>query len=94
VSFVLSTPFAKWVNMLKPKNPNSKMMNNHTHHEENMPSLEGSTSMAGLFVSNSGKESLFEANIINKRHILNFHYICILILINYLFQGIQVKELV
>jgi hypothetical protein len=56
-------------------------MNIHTHHEENMPSpLVASESTLGVFVSNSGNESLFgEGNIINKRYILKFDYICILI---------------
>ena len=55
-------------------------MNIDTHHEENMPSLLEPESKLGLFVSNSGNESLFgEGNIINKIHILNFDYICILI---------------
>jgi len=60
-------------------------MNNDTHHEENMPSLLESESKVGVFVSNSGNESLFgEGNIINKMHILNFDYICILIIWVYL----------
>jgi hypothetical protein len=37
-------------------------MNIHTHHEENMPSpLVASESKLGVFVSNSGNESLFGA---------------------------------
>jgi hypothetical protein len=61
-------------------------MNIHTHHEENMHSpLVALESKLGVFVSNSGNESLFgEGNIINKMHILNFDYICILIIWLYL----------
>jgi len=80
---------------LNPRYANNRIMNIHIHHEENMLSPLESESKLGVFVSNSGNESLFgEGNIINKMHILNFDYICILNYIQLLFEGEQVKELV
>jgi len=86
--------------ILKPRYANNRIINIHTHHEENMPSLLESEFTLGVFVSNSGNESLFGVgNIINKRYILKFDYICIFINIYFdsiqpLFESEQVKELV